>query len=41
MYFNQSLGPLTIRGDLRAVLAGVVLMVLLLNLGLWQLGRAA
>lgn len=41
MYFNQSLGPLTIRGDLRAVLAGVVLMVLLLNLGSWQLGRAA
>ena len=41
MHFNQSLGPLTIRGDLRAVLAGVVLMVLLLNLGSWQLGRAA
>jgi cytochrome oxidase assembly protein ShyY1 len=41
MHFNQSLGPLTIRGDLRAVLAGVVLMALLLNLGSWQLSRAA
>ena len=41
MHFNQSLGPLTIRGDLRALLAGVVLMLLLLNLGSWQLGRAA
>lgn len=40
MQFNLTLGPLAVRGDLRAVLAGVVLLALLLNLGFWQLGRA-
>jgi len=40
MQFNRSLGPLRIRGDLRAVLAGLVLFALLVNLGSWQLGRA-
>ena len=40
MQFNLSLGPLAVRGDLRAALAGVVLLVLLLNLGFWQVGRA-
>ena len=40
MQFNRSLGPLCISGDVRAVLAGLVLFALLMNLGLWQLGRA-
>ena len=40
MQFNRSLGPLTVKGDVRAVLAGVVLLGLLSNLGFWQLGRA-
>ena len=40
MQFNRSLGPLRISGDLRAVLAGLVLFALLVNLGSWQLGRA-
>jgi cytochrome oxidase assembly protein ShyY1 len=40
MHFNLSLGPLAVRGDLRAALAGVVLLALLLNLGFWQVGRA-
>ena len=38
--FNRSLGPLRISGDVRAVLAGLVLFALLVNLGAWQLGRA-
>ena len=38
--FNRSLGPLRISGDVRAVLAGLVLFALLVNLGSWQLGRA-
>ena len=41
MQFNRSLGPLRISGDMRAVLAGLVLFALLVNLGSWQLGRAA
>ena len=41
MQFNRSLGPLRISGDVRAVLAGLVLFALLVNLGSWQLGRAA
>ena len=40
MQFNRSLGPLTVKGDVRAVFAGVVLLGLLSNLGFWQLGRA-
>ena len=40
MQFNRSLGPLRIGGDIRAVLAGVILFGLLVNLGFWQLGRA-
>ena len=40
MQFNRSLGPLRISGDARAVLAGLVLFALLVNLGSWQLGRA-
>tara|TARA_Y100000991_G_C21948877_1_gene338780 strand:- start:732 stop:1514 length:783 start_codon:yes stop_codon:yes gene_type:complete len=40
MQFNRSLGPLRISGDVRAVLAGLVLFALLMNLGSWQLGRA-
>lgn len=40
MQFNRSLGPLSIGGDVRAVLAGVILFGLLVNLGFWQLGRA-
>ena len=40
MQFNRSLGPLRISGDMRAVLAGLVLFALLVNLGSWQLGRA-
>ena len=40
MQFNRSLGPLCISGDVRAVLAGLILFALLMNLGLWQLGRA-
>ena len=40
MQFNRSLGPLRISGDVRAVLAGLVLFALLVNLGSWQLGRA-
>ena len=40
MQFNRSLGPLSISGDVRAVLAGLILFALLMNLGLWQLGRA-
>ena len=40
MQFNRSLGPLRISGDVRAVLAGLVLFALLANLGSWQLGRA-
>ena len=40
MQFNRSLGPLSISGDVRAMLAGLVLFVLLVNLGSWQLGRA-
>lgn len=40
MQFNQTLGPLIVRGDVRAALAGAVLFALLLNLGFWQLGRA-
>ena len=41
MQFNRSIGPLNLHGDLRAALAGAVLLGLLLNLGLWQLARAA
>lgn len=41
MQFNRSLGPLVVSGDARALLAGVVLLALLLNLGSWQLGRAS
>lgn len=40
MQFNRTLGPLRVRGDARAVVAGAVLFALLLNLGFWQLGRA-
>ena len=40
MQFNRSLGPLRISGDVRAVLAGLVLFALLVSLGSWQLGRA-
>ena len=40
MQFNRCIGTLEIRGDVRAVLAGAVLLALLLNLGFWQLGRA-
>ena len=40
MQCNRSLGPLRISGDVRAVLAGLVLFALLVNLGSWQLGRA-
>ena len=40
MQFNRSLGPLCFSGDVRAVLAGLILFALLMNLGLWQLGRA-
>ena len=40
MQFNRSLGSLRISGDVRAVLAGLVLFALLVNLGVWQLGRA-
>ena len=40
MQFNRSLGPFRISGDARAVLAGLVLFLLLVNLGSWQLGRA-
>ena len=40
MQFNQTLGPLIVRGDVRAAVAGAVLFALLLNLGFWQLGRA-
>ena len=29
------------RGDVRAVLAGIILFGLLVNLGFWQLGRAS
>ncbi len=41
MQFNRRLGPLVLSGDVRAVLAGIVLLALLMNLGLWQLGRAS
>ena len=41
MQFNRSLGPFSIGGDVRAVLAGVILFGLLANLGFWQLGRAS
>lgn len=41
MQFNRSIGPLDLHVDLRAALAGAVLLGLLLNLGLWQLARAA
>ena len=40
MHFNLTLGPLTVKGDLRALIAGMILLGLLINLGLWQLGRA-
>jgi len=40
MQFNRTWGPLTVRGDVRAAIAGLILMALLLNLGFWQLGRA-
>ncbi len=40
MHFNRTLGPLTLKGDLRALIAGMTLLGLLMNLGLWQLGRA-
>lgn len=40
MQFNRTWGPLTVKGDVRAVIAGLILMALLLNLGFWQLGRA-
>ena len=40
MQFNRSLGRLSISGDARAVLAGVILLGFLLSLGFWQLGRA-
>ena len=40
MHFNRTLGPLTVQGDLRALIAGVILLGLLINLGSWQLGRA-
>ena len=33
MQFNRSLGPLRISGDVRAVLASLVLFALLVNLG--------
>ncbi len=38
--FNGSIGRLEINVDVRAFCAGAVLLVLLLNLGFWQLGRA-
>ena len=41
MQFNRSLGPLVVSGDARALLAGIVLLALLMNLGSWQLGRAS
>lgn len=41
MQFNRSLGSLVVSGDVRAVLAGIVLLALLINLGSWQLGRAS
>ncbi|MDG2461365.1 MAG: SURF1 family protein [Luminiphilus sp.] len=41
MQFNRSIGPVAVAGDLRAVLAGALLLGLLLNLGFWQLGRAS
>ena len=37
MQFNRSLGPLTVKGDVRAVFAGVVLLGLLSNLGFGSL----
>ncbi len=40
MQFNGRIGHLEINGDVRALFAGAVLFVLLLNLGLWQLDRA-
>ncbi len=40
MHFNRTFGPLNVRGDLRALIAGMILLGLLINLGLWQLGRA-
>ena len=40
MQFNRTWGPLTVRVDVRAAVAGAILFFLLLNLGFWQLGRA-
>lgn len=40
MHFNRTLGPLTVKGDFRALIAGMILLGLLINLGSWQLGRA-
>ena len=40
MQFNRTWGPLTVGGDARAAIAGLILLALLLNLGFWQLGRA-
>ena len=40
MHFNRTFGPLTVKGDLRALAAGTVLLGLLINLGWWQLARA-
>ena len=40
MHFNRTLGPLTVKGDLRALVAGIILLGLLINLGSWQLARA-
>ena len=40
MHFNRTFGPLTVAGDLRALVAGIILLGLLINLGSWQLARA-
>ena len=40
MHFNRTFGPLTVKGDLRALVAGIILLGLLINLGSWQLARA-
>lgn len=39
--FNARLGRLRIQADLRALVAGALLLALLLTLGFWQLSRAA
>ena len=40
MHFNRTFGSLTVKGDLRALVAGMILLGLLINLGSWQLARA-